>query len=72
MELWWVMYRCLKQFIHHKVSIPNLSIYNQLNRFFNDFERCDEPFPWIVFVALVIVNLTSACCQEKARVELTG
>ena len=22
MELWWVMYRCLKQFIHHKVSIP--------------------------------------------------
>ena len=22
MELWWVMYRCLKQFIPHKVSIP--------------------------------------------------
>nr|DAE04871.1 MAG TPA: hypothetical protein [Siphoviridae sp. ctPxx43]DAE10248.1 MAG TPA: hypothetical protein [Siphoviridae sp. ct0yh16] len=37
--------------------ILNLSIYNQLNCFFNDFERCDKPFPWIVFVALVIVNL---------------
>ena len=39
MELWWVMYRCLKQFIHHKVSIPifsckrrNLLIYKVKNK----------------------------------------
>ena len=37
--------------------ILNLPVYNQSDCFFDYFERCDKPFPWIVLVALIIVNL---------------
>ena len=48
--------------------ILNLSIYNQLNRFFNDFERCDEPFPWIVFACDMGLEIPQSHIYKKFNI----